>query len=114
MLIVVIVLRTNVCVIDIVLVECSLLMDHLCLTGLLLFGISLSAALERHVDYTKDPPVFRNCQGRQCHCGTQPKICNEEGSDDTCKMCPAGTFQPYTIDTWESKQCQPHTECTKG
>jgi len=73
----------------------------------------------KHEDYTykPDPPVVRNCIEKQCHCGTEPRICDDDGGDATCQKCPPGTFQPHIISTIEivsGRQCRPHKTCSGG
>ena len=71
----------------------------------------------RHEDYTHDPPLVRNCIEKQCRCGTEAHICDQDGGDATCVNCPPGSFQPNIISTREivsGRQCKPHKTCSRG
>jgi len=90
--------------------------------ALLVFWVTSVVSADRpvkHEDYTHrpDPPLVRYCIARQCHCGTEPRICDQDGGDATCEKCPPGTFQPHTISTTEivsGRQCKPHKTCSRG
>ena len=107
-------------ILDVLFVGCLSSMGRLHVIALLLLWITSVISTDqavKHEDYTHEPALVRNCIEKQCHCGTEPRICDQDGGDATCVNCPPGSFQPNTISTKEivsGRQCKPHETCSRG
>jgi len=68
-------------------------------------------------DFLQRPMVYRNCVERQCPCGTEPKICEEENGEAECVQCDEGEFQEEVLSTRiiiDAKRCKAHSTCSEG